>query len=144
MPRHLQDANSQVQQAGTAGGTWAARCRAAALSQRDFCSSISCAMDGRGPEAAYLVLKRSIFFNMKIRAKESERSILRLAEAGKQASPVRALLRCGTSGQAAILFTSCGKPARLHDEAREGDAIQAVDLSNVFFCMVVVMILPYS
>lgn len=90
-------------------------------------------MDGRGPEAAYLVLKGNIFFNMKIRDKESEHSILRLAEAGKQASSVRALLRCGTSGQAAILLISCGKPARLQNEAREADAIQAIDLGNVFF-----------
>ena len=81
---------------------------------------------------------------MKIRGKESEHSILRLAEASKQASPMRALLRCDTSGQAAILFISRGKPARLHDEAREADAVEAFDLSNVFFCVVVVVILPYS
>lgn len=81
---------------------------------------------------------------MKIRVKESERSILRLAEASKQGSPVRALLRCGTSGQAASLFISHGKPERLHDEAREADAAQAIGPSHVVFCVVVVVILPYS
>lgn len=140
MPRCLQDANSQVQQAGTAGGVWGTHCRAAALARRGFCSSVSHVTDGRGPEAARLVLKGNIFFNMKIRGKESEHSILRLAEASEQASPMRALLRCGTSGQAAILFISRGKPARLHDEAREADAIQAIDLSNVCF----VVVLPYG
>lgn len=31
------------------------------------------------------------------------------------------------------MFISCGKPGRLNNEVREDDAIQAIDLSNVFF-----------
>lgn len=58
---------------------------------------------------------------------------------------MRALPRCGTSCQAAILFISRGKPGRLTNEVREGDAIQAIDLSYVFFCVaVMVVIVPYS
>jgi len=123
MARCLQGATSQVLQEAT-GLTGVG-------------SSVSHAAEGRGPEAACLVLKGNSSFNVKIRGKESECSILRLAEARKQAGPVRALLQCGTSGQAAGLSVSRGKPAR------EAGAVQAVARSNICFWGVVV-ILPYS
>lgn len=71
---------------------------------------------------------------MKTRGKESELSILRLAEASKQGRPTGALLGCGPSGQAAVLSTGSGKPAGAREEARAADAIQALDLSDVFLC----------
>lgn len=46
------------------------------------------------------------------------------ADKALQASPVKAWVGCGTAGQVAMLAISCGKPARLHEEARKLKALE--------------------